>query len=551
MLRGSATSRGETWQGPLMTVSTHNDITPSEAGQLLRLRNMLDRATTAARVNFALDSGTTVVLLDAVNDRAAHLVAVSRGDITIGRNDSVVDLYSKLRQAMPDWTFGSFADVRQLHVARNQAQHEGLEPAREHIPGWATVTRAFTASVVEAHFRIQLDRIHLSDALDDDEPARLLRDAEVALDEGRAARAVQLAGEAFGRAVQAWRAASQRSPAPRLGVDDLLSKGAAQSIQAADATDVHGAFATDPAELVWFTKARNESGLCDEEDARRAVAFVYWWVVGWQRFKAANIDRRVRAMERRRRRRRSPQDRAHLAEVLDFGRGFGADDWEVTFMVADVPADERGFDLWSFHVSELMGEACPSLRVHTDGTVQFRATVDHFEVVIDQLSRAVVEADDLAAHTSTRLARESEERQATLSRFGEACEARRSEFPRWVEHVTTTASIGPGNEDVPALELTPMPQPVASSIREAFGDVHVWGSRERNWGMTLPLDVNQVLDACRHADAVIGPALQAAAEKAAHAQQARDTAWGEFTGTLRRHGVTAQTGAPSRRSATW
>lgn len=532
-----------------MSTSTHKDITPSEAGQLLRLRTMLDRAMTAARVNFTLDAGTTAVLLDAVNDRAAHLVAVSSGDIAIGRNDSVVDLYSKLRQAMPDWKFGSFADVRQLHVARNQAQHEGLEPAREHIPGWAIVTRAFATSVVEAHFGIELDRIHLSDALEDDEPARLLRDAEVALNEGRASRAVQLAGEAFSRAVQAWRAASQRSPAPHLGVNDLLSKAAAQSIQAADATDVHGAFATDPAELVWFTKARSESDLCDEDDARRALAFVFWWVVGWQRFKAANINRRIRAMERRRRRRRSPQDRAHVAEVLDFARGFGADDWEVTFLVADVPADARDFDLWSFHVSELMREVCPSLLVEADGAVQFRATVDNFDAIVEQLGRAVVEADDLAERTSARLTRESEEREARLSQFVAACEERRTEFPKWVEHVSTTTSIGPRNEDVPALEVARVPQPVASGIREAFGEVHVWGSLEGNWGMTLPLEVDQVLDACRHADTSIGPALQAAADKAAQGRQAREIAWDKLTSTLRRHGITTPTNPPSRRSA--
>lgn len=534
-----------------MSPSMRAEVTPSEAGQLLRLRTMLDRATTAARVNFTLDTGTTAVLLDAVNDRAAHLVAVSRGDISIARNDSVVDLYSKLHQAMPDWKFSSFADVRQLHVARNQAQHEGLEPAREHIPGWATATRAFTTSVVEAYFGVNLDRVHLSDALDDDEAVNLLRDAEVALDEHRPTRAVQLAGEAFGRAAQAWRAASQRSPAPNLGFNDLLSREAAKSIRAADATGVHGAFATDPAELVWFTKARNESELCDEDDARRALAFVFWWVVGWQRFKAANIDRRTRAMERRRRRRRSPQDHAHVAEVVDFARGFGAEDWEVTLLVADVPADRTDFDLWSLHVSELMHEACQSLRIDADGTVQFRTTVDHFDTVIEQLGRAVVEADDLAERTSARLARESEERQATLSQFTAACEARRAEFPKWVEHVTTTTSIGPGNKDVPALELTLMPQPIASGVHEAFGAVHIWGSREGSWGMMLPLDVDQVLDACQHADASIGPALQSAANKATESQQARGNAWDTLTTSLRRHGVTSMPHPPERRSPSW
>ena len=511
--------------------------TATEVGQLIRLRAMLERAVAAARLNYTLDTGATTVLLDAVNERATHLVAVTRG-LAIKRNDGLQDLFSQLKEQMPHWHVRVFPDIRALHLARNQAQHEGLDPAREHIPGWATATGAYVRSLIHAQFGLELDALHLSDALTPDDAAAALRQAEDALGDRRFADAVTLAGQAFDQAAAQWRADTVRPAAVSgigFGIDDIIM-GIDRSAQQ-DAAD--RAFATDPAELSWWRKARSEAQLCDRDDARRAVTFVFWWLVGWQRFTDSVVDRHERAMLRRRRTRRSPDDSPIISEITEFAQRH--DGWKVTLLISDVP-EPADYALWAGQVRAALA-GWSSARVGPDGEIHVQTTEDELEPFVDAVVNAIGIADARAdqlridrAQTESRIA-------ADHAAFVTACESRRAELPAWVGRLVVSKLPGGTSAPafIPALAAASVPR---MELRDLLGtSAGMWVSAGA-LSLEVPLDPDAVIDALRAADGAVDTRISELRAGREQTEEHRRAAYTRITEALARHGISTPTLPP-------
>jgi hypothetical protein len=244
---------------------------------LIALRLMLDDGTGRANVAHQYTRGSAVVALDAAVERAAYLVAPRRG-INVGPRDGLGELHSKLVQSIPSWKPTMWAQVRHLHEARNGAQHKGLTPAAEEVPGFAAAARAYVVSLVRAEYGAELDWLILADAVRNDQLAELLRTGECSLLTGDIRSSVIAAKQAFNVAVDWWSklhgrvrhtpTAAFHSELGFIG-DDRVGK-AVGSLQRAM---TEASFASSAAEYEWFRSACNEPlELLDAEDAERMLA---------------------------------------------------------------------------------------------------------------------------------------------------------------------------------------------------------------------------------------------------------------------------------------
>lgn len=235
----------------------HHSLEPFLARNLLTVRALLDQALREARRSGELQRLTAVVLLDAVNERVLHLVAVTFG-LSIGPRAQFEDLIAQVKERQGSaWQPRSLSDIRRLHRARNGVQHEGLGADRADLASWMASTTDFVTSLVKASFGVTLNDVRLSSAVVTPDARSRLALAEDALTAGHSEAAVRAATDAFDFARSAWVQLHERrrsNPVHRpFGLGEYKEFEYLEHLaQEARNASLLYPLAADPGEVAWF-----------------------------------------------------------------------------------------------------------------------------------------------------------------------------------------------------------------------------------------------------------------------------------------------------------
>lgn len=412
----------------------------ADARHLLVLRSMLLDAVRYAHAATPLQRATATVLLDGVCERALHFIAATRG-VDIPRNNYELLLERVIQDLKPRWKPARLPDVRQLHRARNSAQHEGLPPDREQLGPWASAVGGFIRSLVQAQFEVDLDRVALTDAVVDNDLRVELEDAARAIAERRPDDSVRSSRNAVDQADEAWRKLHSRRT-----VSDMLAfrpigggsrdpiEGSLRRVERRQRLET---FAASPAEAAWFDQLAHErAGHLDLDDAERAFAFGVAWVLAFETAQATwTPDRRARA-DRNARLLRSGSGPAFVKSVTNVDAA--AADASVYVTIADVPNED--FDAWLLTVTRLLRESAGSgperWQLYDDGTARLRISdLSVLEDEIDRLAEALAGADARlrADHQKDAAAQHAANRRA--EQFSSGLDAI-GPLPTWVERAS-------------------------------------------------------------------------------------------------------------------
>jgi hypothetical protein len=207
-------------------------------------------------------------------------------------------LLARLTERLGDrWKHEGVKGFRELHRARNAAQHDGLTPAGEHIPIWSAEVERFTKSLIAAVFAVELDEVFAAEAVVTPGWRELLLTAErqAAAGEIRGSllsskQTFILARDAFAGKRRTTRMPQPVSPLGAVPGIEELSKGLDLLQTFIDVA----MFAPDPSEWVWLESVTPTheviEGALSRADAQRALTFVLGWVLRYEAFAARYLD---------------------------------------------------------------------------------------------------------------------------------------------------------------------------------------------------------------------------------------------------------------------
>lgn len=378
-----------------------SELSPEDAHQLLVVRGMLDEAVRYGAKATNLQRVTALVVLDGVVERVTHLVAVTRG-LKIGRNDGLDEIVSKVKEDLGQtWKARGLAEVRQLHRARNSAQHEGLGPDRQDIPNWSRGTTSYVRSLVDAQFNVDIEHLALTDVVDDAELRAGLEEAAANLAGGEFSECVSRCGEVVESARRRW--TSLHTPAAWAAIRHkrLFSKdpidGVKAYIETIEDTVSLATFAPDAAEAAWFLRIGKEpADLLGPDDADRALAFATNWVLGFEEAATTWIPDRLARYERAQRLVRSdPESMSRVCGIVDVQLE-GSTSLQVAVRIENVP-QESLFDEWKDLVQHELWriyDRAAKWGVRRDGTASILLGLGgDLKEHVERLDRALLEAD--------------------------------------------------------------------------------------------------------------------------------------------------------------
>lgn len=519
-------------------------VTPLAAQELVQLKALLDQAVTAAKSGAAVQRLTAVVLLDAVNERVMHVVATPLGAV-IPERATFDQAAEKIAGPLGNtWNRAGWQDVRRLHRVRNLAQHEGLAADRDLLPAWTAATVLFTRTLVELVYGVNLDEVTVADAVRDPEIAGSLRSAETALAVEDAPTAVRAAGEAFFGARRKWlsrRPGREPFAFHRIGGSTSFNdplRGVADALKEIVESDAVSAFATDPAEHLWFRSIiADRMTPPTEAEAQRAVAFAFWWIVRWEAFSATYpVDRRQAQQQALRRTRRSPEDVARVEGVqvrlYDGGPG------RAKFGLVDVPPDEL-FDDWARAVAARLADVTGAAHPHVESsgtlTVTVTAEADYVALALSVAAAVALAEEDVRVSQAA-----AAQQRAAHKRLDEEYRGRLREhqLPEWVVDVGLSLSRSAGPDLVRALTLRIAPDfapaELHTFLREHDATEAYYGAINGDHLLTPVLGPERLASLLWEADAAVRPVVEERVNAVEQRQRAERTARDAIVEALRR-----------------
>lgn len=252
------------------------------AQALVRLRLLSDEAARRCDDNSPAGQHQALIALDGACEFALWLAA-HRRDIEVKHGTGFAVLYSKIVEAT-GWRFPGWVTVKQMHEARNSAQHAAVISDSSQMPGWRDVSLAFIDAICVEVFDTRLTDILLSDAVRDLSLREMLRAGEEKLSVSTV-ESVSFAFRALDLALYGWRKQLGHAVVPLFPQGQQIPEPTSTLMVGFDEVQP---FATNPGEYVWLRRAWQEvemaSWVPTVEDARRALAFVTTWVVRWELF---------------------------------------------------------------------------------------------------------------------------------------------------------------------------------------------------------------------------------------------------------------------------
>ncbi|MEU2434510.1 hypothetical protein ABZ611_34415 [Streptomyces sp. NPDC007861] len=232
------------------------------------------------------------------------------------------------------------------------------------------------------------------------------------------------------------------------------------------------ALALDPGEYVWFREVTSDSqppGIATLDEARRALAFVFWWIIRWEAFCDSYIPDRWARREIERRRPRAGAEPARVSSVQVTGEYGGL---TARIGLENIPAESE-FEIWAHFLSGLIIEsippAGPARRIML-GSGELLITIGNLspqemaELIRECLAKAEIQlADHLAERASDRRQRE-EEAAAYLSDYSEISAL----FPEWVKSVGFAGDESIHNGSRLSIELSEDGERFGSEIQNSL-----------------------------------------------------------------------------------
>jgi hypothetical protein len=419
---------------------------PQTTVALVQLKAMLDDARRISRRPAPPSRTLAVILLHACNEYALSLAA---GElcIPVNENTKFADLHSRVKEELDKaggaWRPGGhWKDIRLLQAARNAAQHKGLPPDQQSLPGWLAATESYTRSLVNALYDTDIDQVVHGRAIENSELRAYLIAAERHLENGDPSAALDMTNHAFDTAGGLWRdqcGIKRRLEPPRLGFPDLDSAYTTIQAVAADAQDiaVDQTFAASHSDYMWYRQLRQgplEATSLDE--AVRALGFVFWWIVQWQAIADTFVpDRRAR-YERHIRQQRVGDGPGTIAEAKVEDRYAATSEWTIKLSIANAPADAQGY--WERRVGELARQIDKVVNAFVEPTLDLRLTVQRdldagtlIRSVRHLLTRVYREQ-----HSQRQAAqREAEDRDRKVAHYTDTIVSARGVLPDWIDDV--------------------------------------------------------------------------------------------------------------------
>ena len=512
-----------------------NSMTPHEVEQLVSLRISLEDALSRAKGASKYRRGAAIVALDATVERASSIVAITRG-VIIPANGKLDDLISRLVQDFGSaWKPNVLPDIRHLRRARNASQHEGLEPDREQVPLWASAADVYVSTLIDAQFSVDVRRVVLSDAIRGVDLRKCIQEADEALKRGEYGACVDKAKEAYQEALTRWkrlRGGHGNGFAPVHG--DIFDKkgfdflsGQLDNMQSVLEA---AAFSADLAESEWFTTAiADQSDVMNADDAERVLSFSFEWVVEYERAADSWTPNRRHRAAVSRRMTSSGDGPARIEECVSVDLHHGR--VRALFRIADVPADEDGYELWAQKLRGLLPTRDSSQwwTVMDDGTVEIYKAIESnpdFSAVVTVLASALDLAHAAAREKLEEIHRTDQVAEQKRREYAELFEASRNDLPDWVEDIEwSDAGVGPGSEqllltvseEVGRLKFGERSQHSFFDDRQSLRDLILnhelvqqcyWTGGSHDFGIMPILDAGQLRIVFTHVDAAVREQLE-------------------------------------------
>lgn len=487
--------------------------------ELVAVRLMLEEALSRARTAGRYSRGSAVVGLDAVVERVTYTVAVRR-ETNLGSRSTLPDVYSKLVESFAgSWRSSVWSAINKLHVERNKIQHQGLEPDRDQLPAWIQAVESYVVALIEAQYSLDIRRIVLADALDDDLLADLVRQADRALAIGDVRASVEASLNAYDAAVSRWVKMHSNPYRPpvrsfeanfgRVGSSDHQDR----EIESLRRQSAESSFAPSRAEQDWLSAARRETReVLDEDDAERILNFVFSWIASFEVAAREWVpDRRHRADVAARRQRKDPAAPASVAEVRSIDQHSPLR-YETQFVLDDVPGESE-YRRWADTLRSLLtgepaGHGISFWRVNGDGTVNLSTDdnppgADHLNALADAVERvelAITEQDQAVAQKAAALKKETAQKEAAIA-------AAQDQLPFWIDSVvwepngrlgggpswTLTLSNLTSRHTSPNLSGDSAQMEIAKALREHELVQQCYGNGETTLSLEPGLDLSDLL----------------------------------------------------------
>lgn len=257
---------------------------------LVRLRAAIEHARLLAEDLSDHGSRIALVALDGAVEYAMWLTVQSAGLPLNERANFHETMKTLINHHKGAWEQHGRRGVLQIHTARNVAQHGGAGPDPSLMAGWVEDADVFVTSLVAATYGVELGDVFLANAVRTSSLRERIESVEVAINAEDPDRAFGCAYQAFTETRELWR--EQQGDAygymALYSSVDVDPRHRDPSERAVDYADV-GVFTNDLGEYHWLiTTQRMVAGgaPCTLQDARRALQFVYRWILRWQTFDA-------------------------------------------------------------------------------------------------------------------------------------------------------------------------------------------------------------------------------------------------------------------------
>jgi hypothetical protein len=274
------------------------------AESLVTLRLLMEEGIRRSTDRSPIGRRVAIVILDGAVESAIGL-CLDRFGMEYG--EKFDDGYARLveilkKEGRLTGSLSSGPDVKRLRKARNLSQHHGVTPDLGEMPRWAASVLSFIEHAVRATFERDLSLVCLADALVNEGLRRDFRLAERFLAEGDFRRSVWTLADVFSQARRAWDSQLRSSRFASLLVSSFGENPDPTAAYVEDLLSVD-MFSLDLGEYVWYQSVLTSLRLAPERaevtevDARRAMAFVFGWIVRWEAFAESYVADRLGRLE--------------------------------------------------------------------------------------------------------------------------------------------------------------------------------------------------------------------------------------------------------------
>jgi hypothetical protein len=265
-------------------------LNAAEAERLSRLRIMLAEAQSRIADQSALGQHLAIVGADGVGELAIGICAHKRG--VHRHNQPLPAALSQLLSNLSAHDAPGAQGFKELHAARNQAQHQGILPAADQLPRWIDETAALVTFLVQRCFDVELGTVGSATAVKEEKLAKILREAEEAIESGETTHSFALSWQAIQEGLTVFRrhtGLGGESARGSLGREFHDFRELEDEIASISRQLELSLFASEAGEWMWFEQRHGESTRGLEPsvgEARRGFVFAVGWVLRMESYVA-------------------------------------------------------------------------------------------------------------------------------------------------------------------------------------------------------------------------------------------------------------------------